>query len=161
MTTTTKVAAVIRAEEGVTVSEIARVIGARKQTVRWCLATLARYGWAYAEVRPIARRRSGPFVAPHWFPSVKLRTQPYRGVAYLDTSQRVLDAIGDDFRTVADLAQALNRPTGTVQNAVRRLVHTGQLDCAKRGRTLVVARPLVDECRPTAPWRHPYAGGAT
>ena len=160
MTTTTHVAALIRAADGLTVSELARRLGARRSTIRWCLASLARHGWAHAEIRRVERRKKGPAQAPHWFPTPKLRATPYRGVAYLDTTQRVLDAVGDDFRTVAELAGALNRPIRTVENAVHRLIKAGRVDHAKRGRTLLIARPLEPDPVPDTPWRHPYASTA-
>lgn len=157
MTTTAKAAALIRVGDGRTVASLAAELGVTKQTMRWCLVSLSRFGWVCSEVRLVERSGRGSRHVPHWMPTAKLRATPYRGVGYLDTAARVLDVIGDDFETADALAARLNRPLKTVQKAVQRLLATGQLEAAQRGRTRLVARPL-DTAPAAGPWRHPYAG---
>lgn len=59
-----------------------------------------------------------------------------------DTRQLVLDAIGTQELTVAEIAEATGRGETTVREAVKALVDDGTLVARKNGRALSYARPV-------------------
>lgn len=157
MTLTGQIATVIRAHglKGIVTTDLAREVSATTNMVHGLLVDLVRAGWVRRETRRVHGYGRVRCVSA-WYPTAKLREQPYPAAQYFDTAARVLELVTEAGTTIAALADALGRPRPTIEGAVRRLTAAGKLEVSRRGRQYIVRPPLEDDG-----WQPPaqYVGG--
>jgi DNA-binding MarR family transcriptional regulator len=148
--------AIKHATKGITTGTLARSLGADASKVSASCGELRARGWVRSELRP-SLHHSRPIA--WWYPTPKLRTEPYREQAHTPGVAAAILAVlsPTDAVSARTLAEQTGLPLRSVRHAVGNLVRAGTLERVGTDR---YGYPLDDDGWTPQPYINPIRARA-